>query len=109
MPDFEDILRERDPALAELARKARALIYDVYPQTVEVVWEKQGNTGFGVGPKKLTEHFAWVMPYTGHVNLGLNQGADLPDPEGVKLRSLVDLQRPALRVLLEKAVKLRQR
>ncbi len=120
MPDFEDILRERDPALAELARKARALIYDVYPQTVEVVWEKQGNTGFGVGPKKLTEHFAWVMPHTGHVNLGLNQGADLPDPEGllegtgdkfrhVKLRSLVDLQRPALRVLLEKAVKLRQR
>lgn len=116
MPDFEVILREREPAIAELARAARALIYEVYPATVEVVWERQGNCGFGIGPKKQTEHFAWVMPHTSHVNLGFNQGVELPDPEGllegtgdkfrhVKVRSLAELQRPALRALLEKAVR----
>lgn len=113
---FEKILEGRSPAVQEVARAARGLIYAVLPQTVEVVWERQKSAGYGTGPKKQTEHFSWIMAHAGHVNLGFNYGAELSDPEGllegtgalfrhVKLRSPGDVQRPALRALLEQAVK----
>lgn len=112
---FEKILEGRSAAVQEVARAARSLIFEVLPQTVEVVWEKQKNAGYGTGPKKQTQHFSWIMPHAGHVNLGFNYGAELSDPQGllegtgalfrhVKLRSLDDLRRPGLRALLQQAV-----
>ncbi|MDB5096409.1 MAG: hypothetical protein JWM80_830 [Cyanobacteria bacterium RYN_339] len=114
--DFDTILSTYDPQVQALARAAHALVYDVLPQTVQVDWVRQKNVGLGTGPKKQTEHFAWIQPHKAHVNLGFNYGVELPDPEGllegtgalfrhVKLRSLDDLQRPALRALLEAATK----
>lgn len=37
---FESILTTADPRVADLARKAKALISKVMPDVVEVVWEK---------------------------------------------------------------------
>jgi len=116
MADFEKILAGREPSVQALARAARELIFSVLPQTVEVVWEVQRNAGYGTGPKKQSEHFAWIMPHSAHVNLGFNYGSELPDPEGLlegtgkllrhtKLRSLDDVGRPALRQLLEVAIR----
>jgi len=42
--------------------EARALVFDVLSQTVEVVWTRQKIAGYGTGPKKLTEHFSWIAP-----------------------------------------------
>lgn len=111
---FEDILKSHDPQIQEIAREARALIYEVLPQTVEVVWAHQGTAGYGTGPKKLSEQFSYIAPMKRHVNLGFYYGSELPDPDGllegtgkllrhVKLRSLEDLRRPAVRDLLEAA------
>lgn len=114
--EFKKILGDFSPEVGELATATRALVFDVLPETVEVVWEQQKIAGLGTGPKKMTEHFAWIQPCKAHVNLGFNYGAELPDPEGllegtgklfrhVKIKSIEDVEQPALRRLLEKAIK----
>ncbi|MBA2316057.1 MAG: DUF1801 domain-containing protein [Chloroflexi bacterium] len=97
----------------------RDLIFDVLPQTIEVVWPQQRSVGWGTGPRKFTEQFAYLMPFKGHVTLGFYHGGELPDPEGLLRRSanrqvggtlsmrslrlteLDEVRRPALRALIE--------
>ncbi|HEV2929264.1 MAG TPA: DUF1801 domain-containing protein [Propionibacteriaceae bacterium] len=116
---FDEILTGFSPAVRELARAIRALIYDVLPETVEVVWPRQGSVGWGTGPKKFTEQFAYLMPFTKHVTLGFYRGGEIPDPElllpatggrqvsgtlsmrSLKISTLEQVQRPALRRLIE--------
>jgi len=71
------------PTSAHLAARTRALITDVYPEVVEVPWPRQNVAGYGVGPKKMSEHFCYIALHDDHVNLGFNQDAELPDPEGL--------------------------
>jgi len=105
-----------------LALAVRALVFDVHPETVEVVWPQQRSVGWGTGPKKFSEQFAYLLPYKRHVTLGFYHGGDLPDPAGLlpssggkqvsgklAMRSLRvagrdDVDRPALRALVQAAV-----
>lgn len=116
---FEETIAKSDPRLQEIARRLRQLIEEVYPQAVEVPWPRQGITGYGVGPKKMSEHFCYIALYRDSVNLGFYYGADLPDPEGllegtgkklrhVKLREADDAGRPALRGLVQAALEERR-
>lgn len=113
-PAFEELIGRFDPAMADLARRTRALVVELDPDVVEVVWPHQGTVGWGVGPRKNSEHYAWLAVFARHVGLGFFAGARLPDPEGllegtgaslrhVKLRSVADLERPAVRQLLLEA------
>jgi hypothetical protein len=90
------------------------LIFEVLPQTVEVVWPRHRTAGYGTGPKKMTEQFCWLAPYDKHVVFGFYYGTELPVPEGllegsgllmrhVKIRTRADLENPALRRLVEAA------
>jgi hypothetical protein len=63
---FEDMVAAAPPNIAALALSARAMIFDVLPQTVEVVWPRQRTAGYGTGPKKMTEHFCWLAPHSRH-------------------------------------------
>jgi hypothetical protein len=116
---FNEILAASSPAVRELAWAIRALVFDVLPETVEVVWPRQGSVGWGTGPKKFTEQFAYLMPFAKHVTLGFYRGGEIPDPEGLlpatggtqvsgtlsmrslKISTLEQAQRPALRSLIE--------
>lgn len=111
---FEEITARFDPNVRDLAVRSRALIEDVYPNVVEVPWPRQNVVGYGVGPRKMSEHFCYIAFHKDHVNLGFNQGAELPDPAGLlagpgktmrhmKISDPGDLQDPALRTLLEAA------
>lgn len=112
---FDEVMEYFDPDIREIAGAARALIFDVLPATVEVVWPRQRTIGYGTGPKKMSEHFCAIAPYKRHVILVFNYGSELPDPqqllEGsgklfrhVRLESVDDVQRPAVRELLELAI-----
>jgi len=112
---FEEILTGLDEGVARTARRARALIAEVHPEAVEVVWPAQGSAGYGVGPRKMSDHYAYLFPHKRHVNLGFMRGATLDDPEGllegsgkalrhVKIRAEGDAEGPALRALLAAAV-----
>ncbi len=80
---FDEILATSEPRARDLATQTRALIRDVMPGVVEVPWPRQRVIGYGVGPKKMSEHFCYVAVHSDHVNLGFNYGAELPDPEGL--------------------------
>ena len=111
---LEEMVAIFDPHVRDLASRTRSLIVDVYPEVVEVPWPRQNVAGYGIGPKKMSEHFCYIALHKDHVNLGFNQGAELPDPEGLlegpgkmlrhtKITEPEDLRDPALRSLLEAA------
>ena len=113
---FQEMLDDEQypPEVQEIAWELRNLIYEVLPQTVEVVWKQQRIAGYGTGPKKMSEHFSYIGPMKKHVNLGFYYGSELPDPDGlmegtgkllrhVKIRSLDEARKPAIRALLEVA------
>lgn len=87
------------------------MIIEIYPDVVEVPWPKQRIIGYGVGPKKISEHFCYIGAQNDHVNLGFYYGTELPDPEGlmdgtgkklrhVKVRSIDGTEQASLRHLI---------
>lgn len=117
---FDEAIAGASGEVQELARQLRALIADVYPEVVEVPWPNQQIIGYGIGPKKMSEHFGYIAVQRDYANLGFNYGADLPDPgewlEGagkkfrhVKIGDAAQLAEPALRALLAAAVAERKR
>jgi hypothetical protein len=120
---FSEVVSSAPEEIQDLARAVRDLVFDVLPQAVEVVWPKQGSVGWGTGPRKYSEQFAYLMPFKGHVTLGFYYGGELPDPSGLlpesggrqaggrlamrslKIASIGDVGRPELRSLMEAAVR----
>ncbi|SDN11005.1 protein of unknown function (DU1801) [Geodermatophilus siccatus] len=75
--DLDVLLARLAPGVAELVRAADALVREVHPDVVRVVWPHQGTVGYGVGPAKNSEHYAYLATFARHLNLGFNHGADL--------------------------------
>jgi hypothetical protein len=112
--DFSEIVSTYDPPIQQISWRIREIIREVMPDVVEVVWKQQRIAGFGVGPRKMTEHFCYISPHKKHVNLGFYYGTLLPDTaslmEGtgkllrhIKIRKLDELENPAIRKLVEAA------
>lgn len=125
MPDsthgtFADVLAVASAALRPLCEHLRATIRELHPQTVEVVWPRQRIASFGVGPKKMTEHYCYLQVHGTHVNLGFYHGAELPDPQRmldgtgkalrhVKLPDVEGARRAPVMALLRAAIAERRR
>jgi hypothetical protein len=112
---FEELIAGIDPEGAEIAHRLRSIIIGIHPAAVEVVRLGDRAATYGVGPKKTTEAYTYIMPQQPQVNLGFFHGPSLPDPEGllegtgkamrhVKVRTLEEAERPAIRLLLEAAL-----
>ncbi len=117
---FEDILAGAPSELRPICEALRASITSLHKGRVEVVWPRQRIASFGVGPRKMTDHYAYIAVLGAHVNLGFYHGASLIDPAGllegtgkalrhVKLRRLAEARSPAVRALLKKAIEDRKR
>lgn len=111
---FNGIMKKITPDLQAVALELRALMAEIYPGVTEVSWEKQRNSGYGVGPKKMSEQFCYIAPQKKHVNLGFYYGADLSDPTGllegsgkslrhVKIHSVADAKNPNLKKIVKQA------
>ncbi|MDE2636614.1 MAG: DUF1801 domain-containing protein [Chloroflexota bacterium] len=111
---FEDVIAAAPPEIQALARAARELLADVMPGITEVPWARQKIAGYGVGPKKMSQHFCYIAPFKKHLNFGFMYGAHLPDPqkllEGkgadlrhVKIRKAAELEDAGLRELVAEA------
>ena len=112
---FDELLAGVEPDLAAIARRLRAMIRAVDASTVETVRLGDNAATYGVGPKKMTDGYAYIMPMRGYINLGFYQGAVLADPERllegtgkglrhVKIRSLAEANRPPVRALMAAAL-----
>lgn len=80
---FDAFLSALTPAVSATVTAVDALVRAEDPAVVQVLWAHQRTVGYGVGPRKTTEHYAYLDVYDRHVNLGFNRGALLPDPHGL--------------------------
>jgi hypothetical protein len=114
--DLDTLLEPHTPAIREVFASVRALVRDVMPDAAEQVDLPDRVLAFGFGPAgggvRMRGLAIALIPHTAHVNVQLADGAELPDPTGivegtgkrirhVKVRSVDDVARPALRTLLE--------
>ena len=117
---FDELLAGVEPGLSSIARRLRTMIRAVDVDTVETVRLGDNAATFGVGPRKMTDGYAYIMPMRGYINLGFYQGALLADPERllegtgkglrhVKIRSLAEAKRPSVRALVAAALAMRRR
>ena len=111
---FEELMATGAPEVQSLARAAKHTIVEIMPNVVEVVWLNQNIASYGVGPKKMSEHFCYIALFKKRINLGFYYGSELPDPthllEGtgnllrhIKVAQLEQLDDPALQQLVEAA------
>ena len=75
--DWDDLLAGLEPGVAALVTAADELVRRTDPDVVRTVWPHQKTVGYGVGPKKMSEHYAYVTTHARHINLGCNYGAHL--------------------------------
>jgi len=112
---FEDVLALARPADRPVCRALRELIASLDASFVEVVWPRHKIASFGVGPKKMTQHYAYIGVQRTHVNLGFYHGSSLSDPAGilegagkelrhVKIRGLAAVGDSAIANLLREAI-----
>ena len=112
---FDDLLQMTEEPLRPVAAELREIVFEVDPDTCEVVRLGDRAATYGVGPRKMLDGYAYVMPHKNWINLGFYQGAELADPDGllegtgaklrhVKIRSLDDANRPAVCALIKGAL-----
>ncbi len=116
---FLDLIAISPAKLHAPMRALRELIVRLHSDVFEVVRLGDRAATYGVGPRKMSDGYAYILPYQSWVNLGFYRGADLADPaellEGtgarmrhIKIRTLDDVKRPAVRALLIEALRERQ-
>ncbi len=79
---FAAVLAAAAPNLRPICKALRAQIAALHRAFVEIVWLKMRIASFGVGPKKMSQHYAYIAAQRSYVNLGFYHGAMLPDPDG---------------------------
>jgi hypothetical protein len=116
---FEDVIAGSDDAVRDIAVALRQLIDQLDPDSVEVPRPGDRAASYGVGPKKMSESYTYIMPLKGYVNLGFYYGTSLSDPnsllEGtgkklrhVKIRDLAAVSRPEIRELIAESIRERK-
>lgn len=112
---FQDILDIAQPALRPVCMALRDLIVAQHAGCFEVAWPRQKIASYGVGPRKMTQHYAYIAVQSAHVNLGFYHGASLADPAGllegtgkelrhVKVRDVQGARSAAVARLLREAI-----
>jgi hypothetical protein len=116
---FEAILESRPLEIKRIAFALRTLIESLHPDSHETPRNGERCTTYGIGPKKMTEAYAHIMPLKSSVNLSFYHGTELPDPRGllegtgksarhVKILDLKTVSSPAIKALLLAAIKERK-
>jgi len=83
-PELLGFLSPYDRSIVELALAVRALMLEEAPSAIETIYDAYNAVALGYSfTGRLKDGFCHVAVYAGHVNLGFNRGAGLPDPQGV--------------------------
>ncbi|MCO6475111.1 MAG: DUF1801 domain-containing protein [Phaeodactylibacter sp.] len=116
---FDDLLEITAEELRPIASELKTIIQGIDPDACEVVRLGDRAATYGVGPKKMSEGYVYILPYKSWVNLGFYRGAILDDPHGllegagknlrhIKMRSVEDTGRPGVAALIRQALEERR-
>jgi hypothetical protein len=87
--DKADLLRFLEPFprhVQETALLLRDLVWDLYPESNELIYDNYSALAFGWGlSDRLGDVFCSVACYNNTVNLGFNRGRELRDPKKILL------------------------
>jgi len=111
---FDDLLELTEEPLRPVVKALRALVLEIDPDACEVVRLGDRAATYGVGPRRMADGYAYILPHRRWINLGFYRGAHLADPDAVldgtganmrhvKVRALEDAGGTALRTLVEAA------
>ncbi len=112
---LEEVLHGRPGHVVDTFKALREAILSVDPDAVETPSPRENTVTYGIGPRKMREGYAYLMPLEARVNLGFFRGVDLPDPHGllegegkslrhVKVTTHVNAVRPELADLIAAAL-----
>lgn len=112
---FAELLQLTEDSQKETAVRLREIILSIDPNACEVVRLGERAATYGVGPKKMSDGYSYILPHNSWVNLGFFRGVDLLDPDGllegtgkklrhIKIRSLEDAENPMIHALIEAAL-----
>ena len=79
---FEELLQLSEETMRPLVTALRETVFQVDQNSCEVVRLGDRAATYGVGPRKMLDGYAYILPHKKWVNLGFYQGADLADPGG---------------------------
>ncbi|MHC5109795.1 MAG: DUF1801 domain-containing protein [Planctomycetota bacterium] len=117
---FKDLVEMTEQSLRPVIKRLRKIILEIDADACEVVRIGDRATTYGLGPKKMSEGYVYLMPHKTWVNLGFFNGADLKDPkklmEGtgakmrhVKIRSMEEADQSAVKTLIKAALRERRK
>ncbi len=117
---FSDLIQITEKPLQSILNRLREIILEIHPDACEVVRLGERAATYGLGPKKMSEGYAYLLPHKAWINLGFFRGTDLDDPdkmlEGtgakmrhVKIRSIGEADQPSIRSLIKSALEERTR
>ena len=112
---FEDVVANVPAETRAIMEFFRNLIAELHEDAIEVARPGERSIGYGIGPKKMSETYAYIMPQGKYVNLGFYQGASLSDPSGllegtgkalrhVKVRSVLEAKNLTVRALILESI-----
>jgi hypothetical protein len=109
-------LASYDPHVSRLALALREMVLEEAPEAIESIFQTYAvSIVFSFTGKPIKDGFCHIVAYSGHVNLGFNRGASLPDPNRVlagkgksirhiTIRKQSELERPFIRRYLQAAI-----
>ena len=117
--EFDDIVEMTPEPLRPVTIRLKELLLSADPDACIVVRLGDRAATFGIGPKKMSEGYCYILPYAGWVNLGFYRGVDISDPdkllEGtgakmrhIKVRSIEECNNPSLVSMIRKAIEERK-
>ena len=117
---FDDLVHMTEQPLQPVIRRLREIIVEIDADACEVVRLGDRAATYGLGPKKMSEGYVYLLPHASWVNLGFYKGADLKDPKNlmegtgakmrhVKTRSMEDADQPGIHALIKEALKERRK
>ncbi len=80
-PDFQILLDFKDQVIIDLFTDLREYIFELYPDSNELVYHTHALTTVFSISDKLSDAFCMLPIYTNHLNLGFNKGTLLKDPD----------------------------
>ena len=112
---LSDLFAAASKETLPILKKAHKLLLEIHPEAVIVPRLGEKSISYGLGPKKNSEAYCYLIAYKTHVNLGFFHGSrlgadDLLEGTGplmrhLKLSSVEDIGKPVVQRLIKAALK----